>query len=211
MTRCARSSAPLASGSRASRISQPTLRAADAVERIGRLAAAGVDRALAVPHQRLRQCAQAAEAAAHAVDQVRRLLGEHQRAGDRAREAQLGGHDIAAAALAMADRDLRSGLPQIELQQLAGAIDRALIGALALIERPDVAQVVIEDRLRPVVAELLDQLADALARDPPVIAQQAMDLVLDRVELRRPPRALIARRALAPQRSAHRVAVMPGA
>jgi hypothetical protein len=94
----------------------------------------------------------------------------------------------------VADRDLRSGLPQVELQQLAGAIDSALIGPPALEQRPDVAQVVIEDRLRPVVAELLDQLADALARDPRVVAQQAMDLVLERVELRRPPRALIARR-----------------
>src|SRR3954471_24321934 len=38
-----------------------------------------------------------------------------------------------------------------------------------------------------------------------------MDLVLECVELRRPRRAPIARRVLAPQRAAHRVAVMTGA
>jgi hypothetical protein len=109
------------------------------------------------------------------------------------------------------DRDLRSRLPQVELQQLPGPIRRALIRPRALEQRPDLAQVVIEDRLRTLVAELNDQLADALARDARIVAQQAMDLVLEGVQLRRPRRALIARRPVAPQRAAHRVAVMTGA
>jgi hypothetical protein len=45
------------------------------------------------------------------------------------------------------DRDLRARLPEIELQQLAGPIDGALIGPAALKQRPDLAQIVIEDRL----------------------------------------------------------------
>jgi hypothetical protein len=54
--------------------------ATEAREGVGRLPAAGVDRALAVPDQRLGQRPEPAQAAAHAEQQVRRLLGEHQRA-----------------------------------------------------------------------------------------------------------------------------------
>ena len=100
-------------------------------------------------------------------------------------------------------------LREIELQQLAGPIDRALIGPPALEQRPDLTQVVIEDRLCPGMPQRLDQLADALAGDPRIVLQQAVDLVLERVELRRSRRALIAGRALAPQRATHGVAVRP--
>jgi hypothetical protein len=82
---------------------------------------------------------------------------------------------------------------------------------LSLVERPDLAQIVVEDRLAAVVAERLDQLADALARQPRVLLQEAPDLVLERIELRRPRRALVARRPLAPQRTADSVAVVAGA
>ena len=57
------------------------------------------------------------------------LLGEHQRAGERARVGQLAGHDVAAARLAPADRDLRARLAQIELRQLARPITGALEAA----------------------------------------------------------------------------------
>src|SRR5688572_20466028 len=119
MNLCERSSAPLASGSRASRISQPTaIWAAEAGKSVGRLAAAGVDRALAVPDQRLGQRTETGQAARHAKRDVLPLLGEDQRAGERARVAELGGHDPAAAALAVADRNLRPRLKEVELQQL---------------------------------------------------------------------------------------------
>jgi hypothetical protein len=61
------------------------------------------------------------------------------------------------------------------------------------------------------IAQRLDQLADPLAGKLRIGLQQAVDLVLERIELRRPRRALIARRALAPQRTTDRVAVMAGA
>ena len=48
----------------------------------------------------------------------------------------------------MADRELRVRLPKIELRQLARPINRALIGPLALKQRSDLAQIVVEDRPR---------------------------------------------------------------
>jgi hypothetical protein len=111
----------------------------------------------------------------------------------------------------VADGELDPGLEQIELDQLAGAIDRALVGPPALIQRTQLAHVVIEDRLATRVAQRLHQLADPLGRDPRVVLQQPLDLLLERVELRPPRRALIPRRALPPQRPADRVAVMTSA
>jgi hypothetical protein len=49
----------------------------------------------------------------------------------------------------VADRDLLARLPEVELQQLAGPVDGALIGPAALEQRPDLAQVIVEDRLAP--------------------------------------------------------------
>jgi hypothetical protein len=91
------------------------------------------------------------------------------------------------------DRDLYPRLPQIELQQLAGAIDGALERPPPLEQRPDLAQVVVEDRLCARIAQRLDQLADPLAGKLRIGLQQAVDLVLERIELRRSWRALIAR------------------
>jgi hypothetical protein len=170
-----------------------------------------VDRALAVPDEHLRQRAEAAEAAVHAIDQVGRLPGEHERAGERARPAELGGHDVAAPRLAVADRDLDPRLEEVKLHQLAGPVGGALVGAPPLVERPGLGQVVVEDRPAAVVAERLDQLADALAGQPRIVLQQTVDLALEGVELRRPRRALVARQALAPQRAADGVAVVAGA
>jgi hypothetical protein len=61
-------------------------------------------------------------------------------------------------------------------------------------QRPDLAQVVVDDRLLPIEAERLDQLPDPDAGQLRIAAQQPVDLILKRVQLRRPPRALIARR-----------------
>src|SRR3954451_20001990 len=170
-----------------------------------------VDRALAVPDELLGQGTEAREAAAHAEGDVFELLREDERCGERARIAELGGHDVAAAGLAVADRDLLSRFEEIELEQLGRAVERALVGAVAPVERPELAHVVIQDRLPALVAEVLDQLADALGRGPRVLLQEALDLVAEAVELRGPWRALVARGLVAAQRAADGVAVVAGA
>jgi hypothetical protein len=80
------------------------------------------------------------------------------------------------------------GLPQIELADLAGPIDRALIRPRHREQRPDLAQVVIDDRLTAVEPQRRDQLPNTLPRQVRVILQQPVDLVLERIELgtRRP-------------------------
>jgi hypothetical protein len=83
----------------------------------------------------------------------------------------------------VADRDLGPRLPEVELADLPGPVDGALIGAPRGEPRADLAQVLVEDRLPTLIAELGDQLADAGARQAMVGAQQALDLLLERVEL----------------------------
>jgi hypothetical protein len=78
----------------------------------------------------------------------------------------------------VADRDLGLGLPEVELAELAGPVDGALVGAPGGQQRPQLAQVLVEDRLAARVAELGDQLADAGVGDPGLGAQQALDLLL---------------------------------
>ena len=138
------------------------------------------------------------------------MLREHEGAGGAARPPQLAGHHPAAARPAVADRDLLARLEEIELQQLAGAIDGALIGALGAQDRPQFAQGVIEDRLAAPIARLGDQLADAGVRDPVDVAQQPGDLLAVGVELRGNRRAAVARRLGGADRPADRLAIPPG-
>ena len=156
-----RSSAPLAWQSPASRITQPSASwPQNARNCLGR-AAPRRDRALAIPDQLARQRPQPRQAAAHPERDVRELLREHQRAGERARVGQLTRHDVAAAGLAPADRDLRARLAEIELRQLARAIAGALEAARRRQKpRPQLAQQIVEDRLAAHVAELFELLAD---------------------------------------------------
>jgi hypothetical protein len=69
----------------------------------------------------------------------------------------------------------------------AGAGVRAAVlgvtGTAAVWLASDERRVSVEDRLGAAIAELFDQLADALARDLRIGLQQAMDLVLERIEL----------------------------
>ena len=120
-------------------------------------------------------------------------------------------HDEAGARLPPTDRDLARGLPEVELDQLAGPVAGALVGARLDEVRTDLAQVVVEDRLRTLIAEPLEDLQDPLARDPGIVAEQPIDLRAERIELRGARRALVARRPRAAQRTAHRVAVVAGA
>src|SRR5712691_6056262 len=76
-------------------------------ELAGRASAVAVDAGLAIPDQRLRQGAQRPQAASDPPEQIRCLLGEHQRAGARARVAQAPNHHPGTALLEMPDRDRR--------------------------------------------------------------------------------------------------------
>jgi hypothetical protein len=87
-----------------------------------------VDAGLAIPDQRLRQPAQLPQTTGppDPGQQIRDLLSEDQRAGAGPRVAQARDHHVILAGLAVADRDLARGLPEIELADLPGPIDRAL-------------------------------------------------------------------------------------
>ena len=111
------------------------------------------------------------------------LLGEDQRPGAGARIAQTRDHHIAHGGSGRTRPGPRAGLPQIELADLAGPIDRAL-------KRPRRLRTAAAPRAgshrrsscrpRP---QRLDQLADPLARQPRILAQQPVDLVLERIQL----------------------------
>jgi hypothetical protein len=165
-----------------------------------------------VSSQGLRQRAQRPQTARDAPEQLGCLFGEHERPGARARVAQARDDDPAATLLEMPDRDRRGRLPEIELADLPRPIGSPLEGARRRREQcPHLAQVVVEDRLRPGVAERLDQLADPLPRQLGILAQQPMNLALERIELRRPRPPLIARRLRGTQHSPDRDAIPAGA
>jgi hypothetical protein len=109
----------------------------------------------------------------------------------------------------VADGNRCRWLPQVPLADLARAIDGALEGPLCQEQRAHLAQVVIDDRLRTVEPQRLDQLADANAGQLGVFAQEPVDLPLEGIELRRPAPPLIARRRLRAQGAADRVAIDP--
>jgi hypothetical protein len=171
-----------------------------------------MQRALAVPDERLRQPADQGQAAGDPVEEVGRLLREHQRAGAGAGVGQAADDDVAAAALAAADRDLRARLPEVELAERPRPVRGALKAARPRQkQRPHLAQVVVEDRLAARVAEPGDQLADARAGQARLGAEQTVDLLLERVELGGTERARVPRRPLAAERLADRVAIALGA
>jgi hypothetical protein len=170
------------------------------------MAAARVQRALAIPDQRLRQGAQLHEALADPVQEVGRLLGEDERPGASARIAKAADHDVAAPRLAGADRDLPARLPEIELQERARPVGGALEGTRPRQkQRPHLAQVVVQDRLAARVALLLQELAHPRARQPRLCVQQPVDLLTEGIELRRPRQPPIARRHGRAQRPPDRV------
>ena len=109
----------------------------------------------------------------------------------------------------MTDRQRLSGLPQIALHQLPRPIHSALERAPDEKPRPDLANVIVEDRLAARIAKLDRQLAQPLRRNPRIGLQLLTDPLPERVELRRRRWPLIARRPVAPQRPADRATVKP--
>jgi hypothetical protein len=86
-----------------------------------------------------------------------------------------------------------------------------LIGAPHQIARAKLAQIVVEDRLRTPVAELLDQLSDPLARRARIAAQQALNLLPKGIELRRSRRPPITRRLGRAKRATDRLPITTSA
>jgi hypothetical protein len=157
-----------------------------------------VQGALAIPDQRPGKPAQPPQALGDAPEQIVGLLGEHQGAGATARVAQAANHHPAAATLAVADRDRRRRLPEVELADLARAVEGALEGPGRRREqRTDLTQVLIEDRPAAREALLDDQLADTRGRQARIQAQQPVDLLLMGLELGWPRRTAVARRVVA--------------
>ena len=185
----------------------PTERGID----IRRAPAVSVQRALPVPHKRRGQSPQRPQAASDAPQQIRCLLGEHQRARTRSRIAKAGNDDVALACLTMADRDLTLRLPQIELADLPRPINSALERALRREQRAHLTQIVIDDRLAARIAQRLDQLTNPNPSQLAIRAQQLADLHLERVELRRPLRTAKTWRGIRAQRHPDRVASQPSA
>jgi len=82
------------------------------------------------------------------------------------------------------DGHLNARLPDIELADLARPIDRALRRPRGREQRPDLTQVVIEDRLAANPARRLKQLPDPDTRKVGIVTQQPRDLRLERIKLR---------------------------
>ncbi len=108
-------------------------------------------------------------------------------------------------------RDLPSGLPQIELANLARPIDRPLKRPRQREQRPHVTQIVINDRLPTHIPQRLDLLPHQHPAQQRLILQQPMNLVLERLKLRNRRRPRIPRRTITPQRRPHRVTRKPRA
>ncbi len=146
------------------------------------------------------------------MQQVGRLLREHQRGGAGARVRQATNHDVAAPHLPGADRDLPARLPQVELAERPRPIRGALEAARPRQKQGShLAHVVIEDRLAARVALLLQKLPQPLARQPRIGAQQPVDLLAERVQLRRPQPPPIPGRLSRAQRPPDRVTAVAGA
>jgi hypothetical protein len=164
--------------------------------------------ALAVEDERPRQGAELAKAGADPPADVLEALREDERPGAGARVAHRRNDHPAAPRLAVADRDLGLRLPEVELADLAGAVDGPLVGPRRTEDGAQLADVVIEDRLAAGIALLAaDPLTDHRRGDLGVGAQELVDARLMGVELRRARRAAVDRWALAAKRAADRVSV----
>jgi hypothetical protein len=125
-----------------------------------------------------------------------------------ARVAQATDHDPRTPQLTVTDRHRQRRLPQIPLTDLARPIHRPLMRAQLHEDRADLAQIVIHDRLAAIKPQRLDLLTHPHTRELRIVLQQPVDLVLERIQLRRPLRNPEHRRIVRPQRP-HRVPRQP--
>jgi hypothetical protein len=76
-------------------------------------------------------------------------------------------------------------------------------------EWPHLAQVIVDDRLAAIDPQRLDLLTNPHPAQPRVVLQQPVDLVLERIQLRRYRRPLIPRRLRRTHRASDRVPIDP--
>jgi hypothetical protein len=93
----------------------------------------------------------------------------------------------------MTNGNMLRGLPEIPLADLPRPINRPLMRPRTREQRAHLPQIIIDDRLATIEPERLDHLTDSHPGQLRVPPQQIVDLLLERVELRRRPRTLIGR------------------
>jgi hypothetical protein len=99
----------------------------------------------------------------------------------------------------------------IALGELAWQVHRPLIRPGREEERPDLADVLLEDRLATGIAERLQELAQPDRWHPRLGLQEAVDLRLERIELRGGRRPRVLRRISARECATDRLAMQAGA
>jgi hypothetical protein len=176
---------------------------------IGGPSATGVQTPLAIPHQHSRQPAERPQTACDAPQHIGGFFTEDKRTSADSGISEACNDHPGPAGLAVANRHMLRGLPQIELTDLPRPIDGALICPACRKQRPDLAQVVIDDRLAAIKPERRDQLPDPHARQFGIRREQLVDLIPIGIELRSGRCPPIDRRTFGAQRPPDRVAIDP--
>lgn len=94
-------------------------------------------------------------------------------------------------------------MPPVDLGQLPGQVAGALVARCRHERRADLAQVILEDRQRPRKPMRSQPLGDHRRRHLGVLTQQRGDLLVERRQLGRHRRPLVARRLGQPQQPIH--------
>src|SRR6266568_7843551 len=100
-----------------------------------------------------------------------------------------------------------SRLPEIALRELPRHIHRALVRPRWIEQRAHLAHVLLEDGLATLVPERLQDLAQTHHGKTWVVLELTVDLIRERIELRRSPRPRVLRRVSALDRAADGLAL----
>ena len=167
-------------------------------ERLGRSriagALVGAECAFSVEHEGAWDAPEDLQPATQCPQQVGSGLAEHQRATADPGIAEHTGEHVATAQVSEAHGDPDGGLPQIPLDDPSRQVGGALVGPGPAEQRPDLHEVLVQDRLAAPVALLDQDLEDAFAGDLRILVEQTQDLALEWVELGGSPRAAVRRR-----------------
>ncbi len=144
--------------------------------------ARGDDGGVVVEHDGAGHPAEAAEAADEAGPQVRGRPSKGE--GDRVRraEGQRRHQTERLARMAVPDRDLRSGVPPVDLADLAGGVHGALVRPRGEVRRAHLREMLLEDRDATGVTERPEVLADHRRAHGRVLREHRGDRVRERVD-----------------------------